>query len=247
MLVEGRGMIARAFEAVSGLALPCVVFERSVGNSQTNDESQYARERLLLLDALAHARRSAEGLVYFSGMPIYGDFSVVVTETTPCRPITRYGRHQAECEELIRQSQAPYLIVRLPNVVGPSSNPHQLIPALVRQIRAGEVRVQQQATRDLIDVEDVVRLTVRLLQNGWKNETVIVASGRSIAVPEIVAIASRLLGAHPRSVPVTGGNVQRFDVSRLREMVGEVQFDEAYAANIMHRYLPLIASAMDRS
>lgn len=244
MLVEGNGMIASAFRKVGDPRIPCVVFARGVGNSLTQDESEYARERSLLLSTLEQARQSTAPLVYFSGSPIYGDFSEVVKESSPCRPVTRYGQHQLECEELIRSSKAPYLIARLPNVVGAPGNPQQLIASLVRQTLAGEVTVQHAATRDLIDVDDVVRLVLRLVERGAVGETINVASGRSTPAMKIAKKVALLLGEKPHVIEIEGGDRQRFDVDRLTSILDSLPFDDTYPMNTLTRYVPRIALSL---
>jgi nucleoside-diphosphate-sugar epimerase len=158
--------------------------------------------------------------------------------------VTRYGRHQAECEELIRSSRTLFLIARLPNVVGAPGNPQQLVASLVRQTLAGHVTVQSSATRDLIDVDDVVRLVLRLVDMGAMNETINVASGYSTPAAKIAETVAQLLGAKPHLVEVEGGDMQRFDVSRLASIIGSLPFDGHYPMNTLARYVPRIASSM---
>ena len=78
---------------------------------------------------------------------------------------------------MIEDHQARHLLVRLPNVVGPGGNPHQLLPALLAQARSGTVDVQDGAERDLIAVDDVVRVVLALLATDFTDRTVVVASG----------------------------------------------------------------------
>ena len=77
------------------------------------------------------------------------------------QPTSPYGRHQLACEEVVAASRIPYLIVRLPNVVGSPGNPKQLVPNLVGQVLAGRVHVQGRATRDLVDAGDMARTVAR--------------------------------------------------------------------------------------
>jgi nucleoside-diphosphate-sugar epimerase len=245
MQVEGNGMIARAFREIGDPHSPCVIFARGVGNSQTQDESEYDRERALLLSALRQASRQTIPLVYFSGSPIYGDFSERVCETTPCRPKTRYGRHQVDCEEIIRQSRAPYLIARLPNVVGSPGNPQQLVASLVRQTLSGQVTIQSLATRDLIDVDDVVRLVLRLVEIGVIDETINIASGYSTPAAKIAESVAQLLGEAPNFVEVEGGDMQRFDVSRLASVIGPLPFGDTYPSKTLTRYASAIAASIE--
>lgn len=241
-------MIATAFRATGDPAIPGVVFACGVADSQTLDEGEYARERALLRGALDRASRIAQPLIYFSGAPIFGDFSDRITEASPCRPVTRYGRHQAECEDLIRASQAPFLIVRLPNVVGALGNPHQLIPCLVSQVRADRVTVQRSASRDLLDVEDVVRSVQRLIVLGATDQTINVASGLSTPVSVIVDHVVRILRAAPIICEHEGGEAHRFDVRRLATIIGPLPFDDLYPARTLVRYVPrIVASLAGRS
>jgi dTDP-4-dehydrorhamnose reductase len=237
-------MIARVFRTIGDPVVPGVVFARGVANSQMLDEAEYAREQALLCNALGLARGIGEPLVYFSGSPIYGDFSRPVTETSHCRPGTRYGRHQAECEELIRRSQASFLIVRLPNAVGAPGNPYQLIPSLVSQVLGGRVSVQRSAARDLLDVTDIVRLAQRLTVLGAIDNTINVASGVSTPVPAIVGHIVRILGAEPIIDEREGGEAQQFDISRLATIVGPLPFDGDYPIKTLARYVPGIAASL---
>jgi len=237
-------MIAGAFRTIGDPAVPGVVFARGVANSQMLDEAEYARELALLRDALAVARAIDEPLVYFSGSPIYGDFSRPVTETSPCVPVTRYGRHQVECEELIRASQASFLIVRLPNVVSARGNPHQLIASLVSQVLGGRVNVRRAAARDLLDVNDIVRLVQRLTALRVVDNTVNVASGLSTPVPVIVDHIIRILGAEPLVDEREGGEAQQFDISLLTKIVGPLPFNKLYPIKILEHYVPRIAASL---
>lgn len=205
------------------------------------DESAYRREIASLREALALARDLNEPLVYFPGAPIYGKFGDVVTEATPCRPVTRYGRHQAECEELVCAGPAPFLSARLSNAVGLSSNHRQLVPALIAQILRGHVRVEKFAHRDLIDVEDIVRLVQEMLSLGVRDEIVTVASGRSVPVSEIVERATELLNCRPNIAEHAAGEIQRFGIGRLESYCGTLLFDADYPLRTLARYAPGIA------
>src|SRR4051794_29187893 len=95
-------MIARAFLARAGPGLDALVFARGVARSDETREDAYERELAMLDAALVRAREADVPLVYFSGAPVYGSFSVPAREDAPVRPTTRYGLHQARCEDRIR-------------------------------------------------------------------------------------------------------------------------------------------------
>ena len=195
MLVQGRGLLGRAFAKVSDGVPDALVFARGVADSGCEDAAEYARETGSIDEALGQAAAAGMPFVYFVGAPIYGPFGEAVDEDTPVRPVSRYGTHQALAEERIRAHTASHLIIRLPNVVGPDGNPHQLVPSLARQVIAGSVTVQQAAERDVIGVDRVVDAVVALLNAGVTNETVIVATGISPPVRDLATWLLADLGA----------------------------------------------------
>jgi NDP-hexose 4-ketoreductase len=245
VIIEGRGLLAGAFGRHGDPSLPALVFARGVSDSTTTDEGAYVRELDLLAASLATARREGIPLVYLSGAPVYGAFLGRVREEGPVAPTTRYGRHQLACEELIRGSGADHVILRLPNAVGPGGNPHQLVPSLVRQVRAGHVLVYDGAGRDLVDVRDVVVIAERLLRAGVMGVTVNCASGITTPVVEIVDAIAEILGAHPEIERVAGGTFQRFDIGRLEELAAPLPFDGGYPVRVLARYVPTIADTAD--
>src|SRR3989344_344842 len=83
-------------------------FASGVSNSQETRESQYTREKNLLLkqDRKLH-------VVYFSTLAVlYGN--------------NRYVQHKREMEELIKQELPRYTIMRLGNITW-GTNPHTII------------------------------------------------------------------------------------------------------------------------
>jgi nucleoside-diphosphate-sugar epimerase len=251
MIVEGHGLLGAAFARAGRREIPALVFARGVADSTCEDPVEYTRE----LDAVdASIGRAAElGLpfIYFSSAPVYGHFGPSpVSESGPARPTTAYGRHKAACEERVRASIGQTLIIRLPNVIGPGGHPHQLVPALVGQVLEGRVVVLDGAGRDLLDVDDVVRLTERLLDVGGparlrdRGRTVNVASGICTPVDRIVRRIAALLGRAPVIERRRGGEPQHFDTLRLIELIGPLPFDPTYPGRILDERVPAIAAAL---
>jgi nucleoside-diphosphate-sugar epimerase len=244
MIVDGGGLLASAFVRHGSPDLPVLVFARGVSDSATTDEAAYDRERAELVEALGRAAAQRVTFVHFAGAPIYGDFDKAVTEGAALLPRTRYGRHQVECESIVRDSGVRFLLLRLPNAVGPGGNPSQLVPSLVRQARAGRVRIRDGAARDLIDVEDVVTLTERLVGAGVAGTVVNVASGVSVTAEAIVSEIATILGAAVIVDRVPGGDAQRFSIERLLAWAGPLAFDDEYPLRVLRRYVPIIAGRM---
>jgi len=127
MTVEGKGDIASKLIDREGFTF----FARGVSNSQETDESEYQREKDLLLQQPKDRR-----LVYFGSLSIfYND--------------NRYTRHKKEMEELIVDNFPKYCIVRLGNIDW-GKNPHTLINTLRSRVSNGEP----------VEIQDVYRYVV---------------------------------------------------------------------------------------
>lgn len=238
MIIDGTGLIAQAFRRGIQSEAHAYLFARGVANSSCVDEEAYERERIMLTSAIGECRESGRKLIYLSGAPIHGTFVGPVTEETMPKPITRYGRHQADCEELIAASRVPYLVLRLANIVGSDANPDQLVPSLVSQIRRGHVVVHGRAGRDLLNVQDLVRLTNSFIQVGTAHRVVNVASGICSPVPDIVRWLMELLPASAQVDLVDTGEEQRFETGLLRRVLGPAAvFSPEYPREVLAHYV----------
>jgi nucleoside-diphosphate-sugar epimerase len=240
--ILGGGLLARGFQAFALDAPDLTIFARGVADSTSVDEGQFERERRHLHDAIGDSLRQDNRLVYFSGGgAIYGRFDGPKDERSALQPITSYGRHQARCEDIIRGAGVRHLIIRLPNVVGAPQNPRQLVPNLVAQAAKGEAVLQRHAARDLIDIDDVVRIVLRIAARIEDDETMVVATGRAVPVIEIFDEIERTLGTTATRHIVEGGEAQYFGVGRLRAMLPDSDFSEDYPRAVLRRYVPLLA------
>jgi nucleoside-diphosphate-sugar epimerase len=74
-----------------------------------------------LLAAAAAARPAPARFVHVSSLAAVGptEPGQLVTEASPCRPVTAYGRSKLAGEAVVRRSALPWTIVRPPAVYGP--------------------------------------------------------------------------------------------------------------------------------
>lgn len=211
-----RGLVARALSQVVERHDDVVFFASGTGDSSCRDDVVFAHERERLEAALKHCRRTDRRLVYCSSAgSVYGDVTEARHERTPCRPTTLYGFHKLRCEASIRESDCRFLILRIANLIGPRANDRQLLPNLVRQVLNGHVRVFRQATRDLIGHERFASIVDELLDHVADRDTVVVASGIAMPVPELVAVIQRALQTNAEVELVEAGSPQRFCVEKL--------------------------------
>ena len=115
-------MLAQAMAPIVQPRHACVVFASGVSNSTETDPAAFAREEALLREHLEDPRT----LLYFSSCG-------VADEHEARRP---YILHKRAMEDLVRAHGGR--IVRLPQVVGRTDNPHTLTNYLRDRILRGE-------------------------------------------------------------------------------------------------------------
>ena len=109
-----------------------IYFASGVSNSQETRESEYAREKTLLLQ-----QEKIRHLVYFSSLSIfYSD--------------TRYAQHKLEMETRVKAHFPRYAIIRLGNITW-GTNPHTIINSFRAQIQKGKPLVFRDAYRYVVD------------------------------------------------------------------------------------------------
>ncbi len=243
--VVGSGLLAGAFASAAETGPSAIICASGVPDSQCTDQSAFRRERALLHDLTGRARARDAVLVYFSGAPVYGRVSSLRVESEDATPETPYGRHKLECERLVADSGARHLVLRLPNVVGPGGSPRQLIPSLVDQAVNGSVIVRIGATRDLLDVDDLVAIGAALIRHGVDNEILNIASGVSTPVLRLVEVIAEVLRVSPSVTAIDGEDRQEFSTAKVRELLPEYPlFAPDYPVNVLRRRVRAIARAL---
>ncbi|MEQ4303842.1 NAD-dependent epimerase/dehydratase family protein [Plantactinospora sp. B6F1] len=241
MEIVGNGFLARSLAPVAGKHSDTVVLAAGVSWVNTTSRADFAREAALLRDAAHRCRATGRRLLYFStaSTGMYGTVDGPGTEDRPVVPCTPYGVHKLALEQQLRASGADYLVLRLGHLVGPGQPPHQLVPALIRQMRAGCVRIHRGAARDLIDARDAVRVIDRLLAMGLRGETVNVASGQATPVVEIADYLEQRLGLAARRLYLNVGMHHLISTEKLRALVPEVStwFGAGYYRRVIDAYL----------
>lgn len=174
------------------------------------------------------------------GVPDPGDLPL--TEQAPTRPVSAYGRSKLGQEHAAlgaaREGAARIAVTRSFNHTGPGQRPEFVAPALARRVLAardahrvdipvGNIDVR----RDFGDVRDVVR-AYRLILEGLAAGTIPsgsvlnVATGRSVAIGEMLAVVADIVGiaVRPRrdASLVRVGEPEEIvgDATRLRRMTG---------------------------
>jgi UDP-glucose 4-epimerase len=153
----------------------------------------------------------------------------VITEQTVLRPLTPYGATKAAAEMLLGSYANCYGLVgaalRFSNVYGPGmSKKDSFIPRLMRAARDSEgvqVRGDGSMLRDVVHVDDVVQ-GIFAAWRGGHNGPLILGSGKSVTVNEMVTTARQVTGAPipAEHVPVGQGEMPAvvLDISAARAL-----------------------------
>ncbi|MFF4838315.1 NAD-dependent epimerase/dehydratase family protein [Streptomyces sp. NPDC001315] len=224
MEIVGNGFLARNLRPIADRHPGTVVLAAGVSWAAGTSDADFAREATLLADVAEDCRAKGRRLLFFStaATGMYGAVDGPGREDSPLTTCTPYGDHKYALEQQLRASGAEYLILRLGHLVGQGQPPHQLVPALVRQVQEGSVRIHRGAARDLIDVRDVITIIDRLLAQDLRGETVNVASGEAVPVERIVDhLAERLGVTVHRDVRDTATVHHVISTEKLRALVPE--------------------------
>jgi nucleoside-diphosphate-sugar epimerase len=225
-MIVGNGLLARAFESHFGESHDVVVFASGVSNSLETRPGEFAREAALLRQSLdSEARR----FIYFSSCGV----AAAESELTP------YMRHKRSMESLVL-SASHGLVLRLPQVVGRTENHHTLTNFLRDHIVSGEhFTVWAHAERNLIDIDDIVKIGVKLAEELSTKATVVsIAAARSLLMPEIVGIFERVLGNTANCSYVKKGTPMVIDTAVAESLSARLGIDlgDGYIERVIAKY-----------
>lgn len=140
-----------------------IFFVSGVSNSREVRESEYQREKDLLLEQERDKR-----LIYVSSLSVFYNKN-------------RYTQHKREMEELIKEEFPQYTILRLGNITW-GTNPNTLINHLRNKVEAGEPVKLQDTTRYIASEEEFLHW-VDMIPDDWNVEMNI--TGQPMKVTEI--------------------------------------------------------------
>jgi UDP-glucose 4-epimerase len=165
----------------------------------------------------------------------------VLTEDSPCCPVSDYGRSKLLQEQELadwaeRRETVGYVIGRLSNLYGPGQNlnkPQGLISQLCRSLifqRPAHVYVPLDTIRDYLYVEDAAEQILRCMGRAVTGERCrlmkLIASEEPASVAQIIGLFSRLCPTYPRII--CSYSARRQQQSR-RQMFRSVRWPDLHA------------------
>jgi nucleoside-diphosphate-sugar epimerase len=226
-MIIGNGLVANAFAEFRPNE-NIVIFASGVSNSKETDSGAFEREINLLND---HINRHGEKKwVYFS--------TCSITDTSLAD--SKYIGHKLEVERIIQSRLRDYVIFRVSNAVGQTSNPYTVMNYLVNCISNGEeFRLWESASRNFIDIDDVVKIvSFAVRKNIFKNEIVNVANPHNISVVKLVDLIEKFLGKKAICIREGSGGSPVIDISSISEILESksIEFGNDYAENLLGKY-----------
>jgi GDP-4-dehydro-6-deoxy-D-mannose reductase len=184
------------------------------------------------------SRHGSPRFLFASTAEVYGpDHAGPIPETAPRNPGSPYAISKAGAEipleKLWRDAGLPVIIARAFPHTGPGQSATYVLPALTVRLkeakRTGTTAVRAgnlAAVRDFLDVRDVVRAYLLLLERGVPGEAYNVASGVGHRLTECFSILARLVGVAAHAVEdaalVRSGDIPVLigDATKLRHATG---------------------------
>lgn len=135
-----------------------------------------------------------------------------IPESAPRRPVSPYAASKAAAEEAIEDLAAvmdlPVLVARPFPHTGPGQSTQYVLPALASRLRAAARRGERdvpvghlEVVRDFLDVRDVVRAYLLLLEHGTIGACYNVASGQGRRLLDCFHALAAQVGIDARPVP----------------------------------------------
>lgn len=227
-MIIGNGMLAKKFYNEYKNDGNIIIFASGVSNSLEFKESEFERERQLILNAKLNNENKI--FVYFSTCSIYEQIA----------KDSLYVKHKLAMEQLIYESFQRYYIFRVSQIVGKTNN-NTLVNFLVNKINKGEhFDVWKNSSRILIDIDDVYSIINYILRKNIKENSIInIANPIMLPTLQIIHIIEKFLNKKALyNVIEKGGSYQSFDTKTMLDVANtlNIKFDEDYYSKIIKKY-----------
>tara|TARA_B100000780_G_scaffold29744_1_gene18846 strand:- start:767 stop:1477 length:711 start_codon:yes stop_codon:yes gene_type:complete len=186
MKIIGTGFLAKGLKKIKLLnnSNNFIFYAAGVSNSNSKINKDYIKDKALLKKNIINLD-SKKVLVYFSSL------SIINTKLKK----DKYVENKIFIEKFIKRNVKNYLIIRLPQVIGKSSNPNTLTNFLYKKIKSREkFIIWNKATRYLIDIDDIILILQKILSKNYKlNSTINIANLKADSLLDIVKIFEQIL------------------------------------------------------
>ncbi len=225
-MIIGNGMLAKAFKMYEKDD-EILIFASGVSNSQEQADEAFEREKKLLEKTIIENQRQI--IIYFSTCSI-NDSSM---------SNSRYVIHKLAMEKMIKNLHSNFYIFRLSQVVGRTNSPTIINYFYNRIIAKEQFEIWEKSTRNLIDVDDIVKIIQMIINKSiLKNNTINIASPYFVKIPYIIQILEKILLIKAEYISLDKGAFYNIDISDIKPVIKELdlRFDDYYLEKIIRKY-----------
>jgi len=205
----------------------------SVGLSIKNPAEDFYTNTVLTFEVLNTLRLYAPEcrFIFLSSAAVYGNpQSLPVTESSPCKPLSPYGFHKWQCEQLCIEFTTVYGLpttsVRIFSAYGSGLRRQVIWDICQKLMTQGSLNLQGtgRESRDFIHVADIAKaLNLITMQAPMRGEVYNLATGNETPIIELAnkvinALGSKCIPEFDGVVPVGNPLNWRADISKLKEL-----------------------------
>ena len=234
MIIIGTGLLAKGLKKIKLLknSNNLTFYAAGVSNSNNKINKDYTRDKALLKKNIINLDKKRI-LIYFSSL------SVINSNLKK----DRYVKNKIFIEKFIKNNVKNYLIIRLPQIIGKSSNPHTLTNFLYNKIKNREqFMIWKKASRYLIDIDDVIIILKKILSKNYKLNSIInIANLRTDSLLNIVKNFEQILSIKALFKEIKTENknvsVKKFNMNSSRDEKYYIRINNKYYLNkILRKY-----------
>ena len=226
-MIVGRGLLGESLKKLSHE--DAILFASGVSNSNEQNRSEFERETNLLIKTIEGTDK--RHFYYFSTCSIFD----------PSLAESFYIAHKIRMEAIVL-SKPTGRVIRLPNVVGPTGNPANLVNYLKHSInRANPIKIQSHATRYLLGVDEMNLLLQDVVDNAGEKQIISLVPPKNIKVTSVVSIIESILGTQANIELVDGGTPYEVDFSDTKYHASRLgfEFGQMYYENTLEKWCKL--------
>jgi nucleoside-diphosphate-sugar epimerase len=164
------------------------------------------RDNVIFTEELIYfANSTYTPIIFTSSIMVYGEPSLevrpilptTVNELTPVySSASYYAKSKYLCEQLLELSSLPYVILRLPGVIGPDANLRNWLPNTARKLLQKEpisVFHPDKPFNNVVHVTDLANFVVHLVKRDFERELFCLATPDTISVESVVHLLATCL------------------------------------------------------
>lgn len=225
-MVIGSGMIAKAFSHYVDND-NVIIFASGVSNSKEKDDLLFKREEKMLLDV--NSKNLNKKLIYFSTVSIEDE----------SLSNSKYINHKINIENIISENFNNYIIFRLPNIIGNTKNENTFFNFFKNKINNDEeIEIQKNASRYIIDIEDVSKYLSPLIDSELKNKTINVCFNEKIKMTDLIKSFEKIMNVSVKKKIIDAGYEYEVDNKEFLSLIeSDYNKNEFYIFQTIEKYI----------